>query len=151
MILNDDFALKLRNYTSWKRFICLKWIQNKLSTTVHTQFNHHILPVTPFKCWFLCHHFFSVLSPYFLRTSSYLFQSNLKFTFIWLDIFNTQTFSLYILVHNAENILLANFQTNIQFCSHTCYPSMLEKSMFTRYALNLIMRRKIWKWLIDIS
>ncbi len=24
MILNVDFALKLSNYTSWKRFICLK-------------------------------------------------------------------------------------------------------------------------------
>ena len=49
MILNDDFALKLSNYTSWKRFIYLKRIVKKLSTILHTQFNHHILPVTPFK------------------------------------------------------------------------------------------------------
>ena len=26
MILNVDYALKLSNYASWKRFICLKWI-----------------------------------------------------------------------------------------------------------------------------
>ena len=49
MILNVDFALKLSNYTSWKRFICLKWILKRFSTILHTQFNHHTLPVTPFK------------------------------------------------------------------------------------------------------
>ena len=34
MILNVDNALKLSNYTSWKRFICLKWILKNLSTTL---------------------------------------------------------------------------------------------------------------------
>ena len=41
MILNIDFALKLSDYTSWKRFICLKWIliffwfSTILQTTIH--------------------------------------------------------------------------------------------------------------------
>ena len=26
MILNVDYALEVSNYTSWKSFICLKWI-----------------------------------------------------------------------------------------------------------------------------
>ena len=37
------------NYASWKRLICLKYILNNLSTILHTQFNLHTLPVTPFK------------------------------------------------------------------------------------------------------
>ena len=43
MILNVDLILKLSNHTSWKRFICLKWILKNLSTLLHT------LPVTSFK------------------------------------------------------------------------------------------------------
>ena len=49
MILNVNFALKLINPRQCKRFICLKWVLNKMSTILHTQFNHHTLPVTPFK------------------------------------------------------------------------------------------------------
>jgi len=47
-ILNVDIALILSNYTSWKHFICLKWILNKCSTILHTQFNYHTLQVSPF-------------------------------------------------------------------------------------------------------
>ena len=36
-ILNVDFALKLRIYSSLKSFICLKWILKNLSTTLHTK------------------------------------------------------------------------------------------------------------------
>ena len=46
MILNVDFALKLSNYTLWKRFI---WMLKMLFTTLHTQINHHTLLVTPFN------------------------------------------------------------------------------------------------------
>ena len=49
MILNVDFALKLSNYSLWKRFICLTRILKMLFTTLYTQFNHHTLPVTPFN------------------------------------------------------------------------------------------------------
>ena len=52
-ILNDDYALKLSNYTLWKRFICLKWIRKNLSTILHTQFNHHTMPVTSFSMNYL--------------------------------------------------------------------------------------------------
>jgi len=47
MILNVDFALKLSNFTLFKRFIGLKWILN--FSTILSQFNYHTLPVTPFK------------------------------------------------------------------------------------------------------
>ena len=46
MILNVDFALKLSNLTSLKRFICFKWIINNFSI-LHSQFKYHTLPVTP--------------------------------------------------------------------------------------------------------
>ena len=49
MILNVDFALKLRFYRSLKSFKCLKWIIKNLSTTLHTQFNYIAEPVCPFK------------------------------------------------------------------------------------------------------
>ena len=52
MILNVDFALKHSNYIFWKLFICLKLILIQ-STILHTQFNHHTLPVTPFKKKFM--------------------------------------------------------------------------------------------------
>jgi len=38
---------KLSNYTSYKRFICLKWILQNYSTILYSQFNYHSLPVTP--------------------------------------------------------------------------------------------------------
>ena len=44
-----DFALKLSNYRSLKHFICLKWILKKFSTTLHSQFDYHALPITPFN------------------------------------------------------------------------------------------------------
>ena len=31
------------------RSICLKWILKKFSTLLHSRFNYHTLPVTPFK------------------------------------------------------------------------------------------------------
>ena len=49
MILNVDFALKLSKYTSLKQFICLKLILKNFSTILHSQFNGHTLPVTPFN------------------------------------------------------------------------------------------------------
>ena len=49
MILNVDFSLKFSNYTSRKRFICLKLILKNLFTTLHTQFNNLAQPVCPFK------------------------------------------------------------------------------------------------------
>ena len=49
MILNVYFALKLSNFRSLKRFICLKWILKNFSAILLSQFIHHILPVTPFK------------------------------------------------------------------------------------------------------
>ena len=48
MILNADFVLQLRNCTSLKWFRCLKWILKNFSTTLHSQFNYHTYPVTPF-------------------------------------------------------------------------------------------------------
>ena len=39
MILNVDFALKLRNYTSWKRFMCLKLILKSFLQYCISQFN----------------------------------------------------------------------------------------------------------------
>ena len=48
-VLNVEFALKLRIYRSLKSLIWLKWIRKKFSTTLHTQFNYHTKPVTPFK------------------------------------------------------------------------------------------------------
>ena len=56
MILNVDFALKLSKYTSKKRFICLKYILKKLSAILHIQFDHHTLPVTPFKSFYFPPH-----------------------------------------------------------------------------------------------
>ena len=32
MIFNVDYALKLSNFTSWKRFTCLKWMLKRFST-----------------------------------------------------------------------------------------------------------------------
>ena len=49
MILNVDFALNISNFTSLKCFMCLKWILENLSTILHSQFNYHTLPVTPFN------------------------------------------------------------------------------------------------------
>ena len=49
MILNVDFALKLRNYTTFYRFICLKYILKYFPTILHSHFNYHTLPVTPFN------------------------------------------------------------------------------------------------------
>ena len=49
MILNVDFALKLSNYTSWKRFYMSQMNLNKFVHISTIQFNHHTLPVTPFK------------------------------------------------------------------------------------------------------
>ena len=45
-----DFALKLSNHTSLKRFIDLSLMNHKnYSTILHSQFNYHTLPpVTPF-------------------------------------------------------------------------------------------------------
>ena len=54
MILNAGFALKLSNYRSLKRFICLKWILKKFCAILQSQFIHHTLPVTPFKCPQIC-------------------------------------------------------------------------------------------------
>ena len=48
-ILNAHFSLKFSNYTSLKRFLCLKWILKLFSTILHSQFKYHTLPVTPFK------------------------------------------------------------------------------------------------------
>ena len=48
-ILNVHFSLKFSNYTSLKRFLCLKWILKIFSTILHSQFKYHTLPVTPFK------------------------------------------------------------------------------------------------------
>ena len=39
---------RLFNKNSTKS-ICLKWILNNLSTILHSRFNYHTLPVTPFK------------------------------------------------------------------------------------------------------
>ena len=47
--MNVDFALKLRIYRSYKRFICLERILKNLCTRLHTQFNYLTLPVTPFN------------------------------------------------------------------------------------------------------
>ena len=38
MILKADFALKLSNYTSFIRFVCLKRILKNVSTILHSQF-----------------------------------------------------------------------------------------------------------------
>ena len=59
-VLNIEFALKLRIYRSLKRFICLKRIRKKLSTTLHTQFNYLTLPVTPFKVLKLQNKFYKI-------------------------------------------------------------------------------------------
>ena len=48
MILNVGFALKLSNYTSVETFH-ISQINPKKSTILHTQFNYHTLPVSPFK------------------------------------------------------------------------------------------------------
>jgi len=40
VVLNVEFVLKLRIYRSLKSLICLKLIQKKFSTTLHTQFNY---------------------------------------------------------------------------------------------------------------
>ena len=40
MILKVDFAIKHSNYTTYKRFICLKWILKNSSTILRTQFNY---------------------------------------------------------------------------------------------------------------
>jgi len=47
----DDFEhrLELSNYKSLKRLICLKRIVKNFSTILHSQFNYHTLPVTPFN------------------------------------------------------------------------------------------------------
>ena len=47
--LMNNFALKLSNYASLKRFSCLNWIPKKFSTILHSQFNYQTLPVTPFN------------------------------------------------------------------------------------------------------
>ena len=50
MILKIDFALNLSNYTSLKRFISHSQMNpKKFSIILHSQFNYHTLPVTPFK------------------------------------------------------------------------------------------------------
>ena len=49
MILIVDFALKLRKYTLLKCFMCLQLTLKNFSTTLHSWFNYHTLPVTPFK------------------------------------------------------------------------------------------------------
>ena len=49
MIFNVDFVLKLSNFTLQKRFKCIKCSLNKLFIIINFQFNHHTLPVTPFK------------------------------------------------------------------------------------------------------
>ena len=49
LVLNVEFALKLRIYRSSKSLICLKWIRKNFSTTLNTQFNYLKYPVTPFK------------------------------------------------------------------------------------------------------
>ena len=52
MILNGDFMPQTQyTFTSLKRFICLKLILENFSTILHSQFNYHTSPVTPFnKC-----------------------------------------------------------------------------------------------------
>ena len=45
-----DFTRRLYAQTQdLEIFICLKWILNNLSTTLHTQFNYLTWPVCPFK------------------------------------------------------------------------------------------------------
>ena len=39
-VLNVEFALDFRIYRSFKSVLCLKWIRNRFSTTLHTQFNY---------------------------------------------------------------------------------------------------------------
>ena len=49
MILNVDFALKLSNYTSLKRYMSQMNPKKIFYNTMNTQFNHYTLPATPFK------------------------------------------------------------------------------------------------------
>ena len=50
MFMNVNFALKLSNYTSLKRFICLKYILKNFSTILHSQLKHcRSLPMIKFK------------------------------------------------------------------------------------------------------
>ena len=49
MILNVDFALRLSNFTSLKRFKCLKWNLKNFSPILRSHFNYHTLPLTLFK------------------------------------------------------------------------------------------------------
>ena len=55
---NFSFAFvekrKLSNYRSLKRFICLKWILKNFCAILQSQFIHHTLPETPFKCPQIC-------------------------------------------------------------------------------------------------
>ena len=45
-------SVTISDYTSWKCFICLKWILKNLSTTLHIRFNYLTMLVCPSKPYF---------------------------------------------------------------------------------------------------
>ena len=45
----EDFKDWIWTFTLLKRLTCLKWILKHSSTILHSQFNHHTLPVTSFN------------------------------------------------------------------------------------------------------
>ena len=56
-----------------KSFFYLEWILKNLSTTLHSQFNNHALPVTPFKPM----HLFEFLTRFiYLKMCKYIYLKN---------------------------------------------------------------------------
>ena len=80
--LKIDFAIKLSDSTSVKRFMCLKWFLKNLSTILHTQFNYRSLPLRSCFSAFSSYSLFSI-SEWNLRCPAY---SSLNVPLIWSHI-----------------------------------------------------------------
>ena len=161
----DDFERRLcaqtHNYTSLKRFKCLKWILKHFFTILHSQFNYHTLPVTPFNSFHLSAFLFLECRVWLLLSENeviwnpkYLFTT--ISSYFWLIYLLKMLSLLYIprfhLFHYARHIF-SRLRTFHCVCSHlyaAAHSSFIFHSVYTYLSLHKVttdqqqISRKQW-------